>query len=144
MAVSAKLMSKFAALNRQWWRLHMTQQFLSGTKNFKQSTKWNVVCERMSRNIYYLFFHYLIWFSNEGITYQKYICKSCVFIYSFNRSGWTILYMLCWRYCCMLWSVTKTRNETENRMKRKSKRTVIRKTKLLCLVDTTAYKEYDS
>ena len=44
----------------------------------------------------------------------------------------------------MLWSVTKTRNETENGMKRKSKRTVIRKTKLVCLVDTTAYKEYDS
>ena len=33
MAISAEYMSKFEALHRQWWRLHMSEKFLNGTKN---------------------------------------------------------------------------------------------------------------
>ena len=37
MAMIAKHRSKFAALHQQWWRLHMSEKFLSGTKNPKQT-----------------------------------------------------------------------------------------------------------
>ena len=39
MSMSAVHMSKFAALNRQWWRLHMSEKFSSGMKNPKQTNK---------------------------------------------------------------------------------------------------------
>ena len=32
-AMSAKYRSKFAALKRQWWRLHLSEKFSSGMKN---------------------------------------------------------------------------------------------------------------
>ena len=35
MTISAEQGSKFAALHRQWWRLQMSETFLSGTKNTK-------------------------------------------------------------------------------------------------------------
>ena len=38
MAMSAEYRSKFA-LHRQWWRLHLSEKFLSGTKNPKQTNK---------------------------------------------------------------------------------------------------------
>ena len=31
MAISAEHRSKFAAIHRQWWRLHMSEKFSSGT-----------------------------------------------------------------------------------------------------------------
>ena len=31
--------SRFAALHLQWWRLHMSEKFSSGTKNLKQTNK---------------------------------------------------------------------------------------------------------
>ena len=37
MSMSAEHKSKFTALHRQWWRLHMSEKFLSGTKNPKQT-----------------------------------------------------------------------------------------------------------
>ena len=39
MAMSAEHRSKFVALHRQWWRLHMSEKFLSGPKNTKQTNK---------------------------------------------------------------------------------------------------------
>ena len=39
MAMSAKHRSKFAAFNRQWWRLHMSEKFSSGTINSKTNKK---------------------------------------------------------------------------------------------------------
>ena len=39
MAMSAEHRSKFAALYRQWWRLHMSETFSSGTINSKQTNK---------------------------------------------------------------------------------------------------------
>ena len=42
--VSSKGHSKFEALHRYWWRLHMSKKFSSGTKNPKQNNKpkyWN-------------------------------------------------------------------------------------------------------
>ena len=39
MAISAKYMSKLAALRRQWWRLHMSENFSSGTRNSKQANR---------------------------------------------------------------------------------------------------------
>ena len=37
MAMSDEHRSKFAALHRQWWRLHMSEKFSSGTINPKQT-----------------------------------------------------------------------------------------------------------
>ena len=37
MAMSAEHRSKFAALHRQWWRLHMSEKFSSGTKTPNQT-----------------------------------------------------------------------------------------------------------
>ena len=39
MAMNAEHRSKFAALHRQWWRLHMSEKFSSGTKTPKQTNK---------------------------------------------------------------------------------------------------------
>ena len=39
MAMRAKHRSKFAALNRQWWRLYMSETFSSGIQNLKLTTK---------------------------------------------------------------------------------------------------------
>ena len=39
MIMSAEHRSKFLALHRQWWRLHMSKKFSSGTKNPKQTNK---------------------------------------------------------------------------------------------------------
>ena len=39
MAISAEHWSKYAALHRQWSRLHMSEKFMSGTKNPKQTNK---------------------------------------------------------------------------------------------------------
>ena len=39
MDMSAEHRSKFAALQRQWWRLHMSETFSSGTINSKQTNK---------------------------------------------------------------------------------------------------------
>ena len=44
MALSAEHRSKFAALHRNWWRLHTSEKFSSGTKNpqtNKQTNKQN-------------------------------------------------------------------------------------------------------
>ena len=38
MTISAEHMSKFTALHRQWWRLHMSEKFSSGTINSIQPT----------------------------------------------------------------------------------------------------------
>ena len=39
MVMSANHTSKFAALHRQWWRLHMSEKFSNGTINSKQINK---------------------------------------------------------------------------------------------------------
>ena len=39
MAMSAEHRSKFAALHRQWWCLHMSENSSSGTINSKQTNK---------------------------------------------------------------------------------------------------------
>ena len=39
MAMSAEYRSTFAALHRQWWRLHRSKKFLRGTKNSKIQPK---------------------------------------------------------------------------------------------------------
>ena len=39
MAMSAKHRSKFAAFHQWLWCLHMSEKFLSGTKNLKQTNK---------------------------------------------------------------------------------------------------------
>ena len=39
MAVSAEHRSKFAAVHRSWWRLHMSEKFSSGAKKTKQINK---------------------------------------------------------------------------------------------------------
>ena len=39
MAMRAEHMSNFAAVHRQWWRLHMSEIFSSGMKNPKQTNK---------------------------------------------------------------------------------------------------------
>ena len=39
MTMSAEHGSKFAALHRQWWRLHMSEIFSSGIKKTKQINK---------------------------------------------------------------------------------------------------------
>ena len=41
MAVSAQHRSKFAALHRQWWRLHMSKKFSSGTETLKKNKQTN-------------------------------------------------------------------------------------------------------
>ena len=41
MVMSAEHMSKFAALLRQWWRLHMSEKFSSGTKKPQTNEKEN-------------------------------------------------------------------------------------------------------
>ena len=38
MSLSAEHKSKFAALRRQWWRLHMSEKFSSGTKKPNEKT----------------------------------------------------------------------------------------------------------
>ena len=49
MAKSAEHRSKFAALHQQWWRLHMSEIFSSGTKNPKQSMK-HIILPRITCN----------------------------------------------------------------------------------------------
>ena len=44
MAMSAEHRSKFAAFHRQWWRLHMSEKFSSGTKNLKQKKIYTILC----------------------------------------------------------------------------------------------------
>ena len=39
MAMNGDYRSKFTVLQRQWWRLHMSEKFSSGTINIKQSKK---------------------------------------------------------------------------------------------------------
>ena len=39
LAMSVEHRSKFAALHWQWWRLHMSEKFSSGTENPKQTNK---------------------------------------------------------------------------------------------------------
>ena len=39
LAMSAENRSKFAALHQSWWRLHMSEKFSSGMKNYKQTNK---------------------------------------------------------------------------------------------------------
>ena len=59
MAMSAKHRSKFTAFHRQWWRLHMSEKFLSGTKNHKQTIKQtnneSVISEILFDDILYYF-----------------------------------------------------------------------------------------
>ena len=43
MARSAEHRSNFAAIHRQWWRLHMREKFSSGTKNSKQTNIFRVI-----------------------------------------------------------------------------------------------------
>ena len=42
MAISAEYRSKFAAIHRLWWRLHMNEKFSSGTFNPKQTNKQSI------------------------------------------------------------------------------------------------------
>ena len=39
MVMDVEHRSKFAALNRKWWRLHMSEEFSSGTKTPKQANQ---------------------------------------------------------------------------------------------------------
>ena len=44
MAMSAEYRSKFSALQRQWWRLHMSEKISSGKKKTKkQSSKFTSI-----------------------------------------------------------------------------------------------------
>ena len=44
MAVGVEQRSKFAAIHRQWWRLHMSEKLSSGTKNHKKNNnKQNIM-----------------------------------------------------------------------------------------------------
>ena len=43
MAMSAEHRSKFAALHRQWLRLHMSEKFPSGSKKHKTSKLWETI-----------------------------------------------------------------------------------------------------
>ena len=52
MAMSAEHRSKFAALHRQWWRLHMSVKFSSGT-NQKQNTNSRTTITNAATNIQY-------------------------------------------------------------------------------------------
>ena len=42
MAMSVEHRSKFSVLHRQWWRLHISEQISSGTKNPKQTNKYHL------------------------------------------------------------------------------------------------------
>ena len=57
MAMSAEHRSKFAALHRQWWRLHMSYKFSSGTKNPKQTKNFTQIS---SEAVWFLDRDYLI------------------------------------------------------------------------------------
>ena len=46
MAISAEHRSKFAALHRQWWHLHMSEKFSSGTINHKQINKQKLLFDQ--------------------------------------------------------------------------------------------------
>ena len=49
MATSGKQRSKFAALHRQWWRLHMSEKFSSGTINPKKETNYVAIISPWKR-----------------------------------------------------------------------------------------------
>ena len=52
MAIIAEhIRSKFAALHRQWWRLHMSEKFSSGTKTHKQTNRCGVNKEQVAEGI---------------------------------------------------------------------------------------------
>ena len=53
MAMSADHRSKFAALHRQWCRLHMSEKFSSGTINSKETNKQ--INSTESTKTYYFF-----------------------------------------------------------------------------------------
>ena len=59
MAMSAEHRSNFAALQRQWWRLHMSEKFSSGTKNSKQINKQRLVPMIFEGVIFTLYMFYV-------------------------------------------------------------------------------------
>ena len=46
MAMSAEHRSKFAALHREWWRLHIGEKFSSGIRKSKQNKKIYILDHR--------------------------------------------------------------------------------------------------
>ena len=64
MAMTTEHRSKFAALHRQWWRLHMSEKFSSGTKNPKQKNTFiYLLIMKVLRWGFYPFYS-MVWPSN--------------------------------------------------------------------------------
>ena len=47
MAISAQHRSKFVALHGQWWRLHMSEKFSSGTEKPKQTNQSTIIISKV-------------------------------------------------------------------------------------------------
>ena len=79
MAMSAEHRSKFAALHRQGWRLHMSENFVSGTKNPKQINKQTSEACLGKRNVNFFIFQFAMQAWNLVINIYRYyfIKKAC-------------------------------------------------------------------
>ena len=62
MAMSAEQRSKFAAFHRQWWRLHMSEKFSTGTN---KQTK--------TITVHFVYQHFMI--KRQRSAYKTAICK---------------------------------------------------------------------
>ena len=80
MAMSAEHRSKFAALHRQWWRLHMSEKFSSGTINFKQTDK-QIFCKWLVAAFERF----------ESHLPKDTLCKIMLkFVHGFGENGWNL------------------------------------------------------
>ena len=61
MTISAEQMSTFAALHRQWWRLHLSEKISSGTKSPNKRSKFYYMqglrCSKTKENVINVVFH---------------------------------------------------------------------------------------
>ena len=91
MAMSAEHRSKFAALHRQWWHLHMSEKFSSETINSKQTNKHSVLLHHMFSSLLGIF--------RCNHIYCEYVCSIVWYIFdnfpavSVRGVSWISTYM---------------------------------------------------
>ena len=71
MAKSAGHGLKFAALHQQWWRLHISEIFSSGTKNPKQSNK-HIILPRITCNNEHIYILSVSNYYSSNTQYRNY------------------------------------------------------------------------
>ena len=96
MVMSAEQRSKFAALHRQWWRLHMSEKFSSRTKNSKTNKQTNKHTQTSQIDCFHCVHKILRWIGSSEFKLCLIIWPTTIVVL-FSKHVYTISQILCFR-----------------------------------------------